>query len=375
MNLLSAYPINNTDNIQTMSSQLQRRFLAEQVADALRGRLAEGEWSGVMPPYRAMRTLLQVGRGTLEEAYKILEKDGILLTRPKRRALILKKPRGKPGHIFRKVAWLQGKPFSEFSGSEVEEVMCLQVALLEAGMEFELILLPPGRRHFKTSILKRHIRNRKASHWILSDQPVEILEWFVRQNQKACMIGTRPASAAKLSSLDLGRPAAVRHACGMLQRLGHNRITLLSPKSVSFEIRAVEEAFSNAPTTPHTGLEIARHDATTVGLAAKLERVFQIPDSRPDALIVSGAAHAITAHSFLLSNPGIRLGHNLSFLSLDYDSSFDHLLPRPAHYSLGKYRLMRRLFRLVCRLDHATHPARFTLTPELVEGETLRPVD
>lgn len=355
-----------------MKARLERSSLAEQVAGVIKKRLAHGEWKVVMPSYRGLATLLQVSRSTLESAFQILEEEGILQTRPKKRALVVRPPPARRTAGFYRVGWLDGCPLSQISSSELRNLLFLQIAQLEAHQEFELIPIGMGRDRFSPTILQRFLKRSRASHWVLVNQPESVLNWFAAQQLNACVLGACPPAAASLSSLNLGRVAAVRHVSGLLQARGHRRILLLTSRYASYDQVCVEQAFASSGSPAGARLQIMRHDATVAGLQVKLVKVFQ--ESRPpDALIVVGGVFALTAYSTLLAALRLRLPEDVSFVSLDSDLSFSHLSPQPAHYTWGLNGIARRLFQLLQRMGQNASTRRGRLLPVFVPGDTLRP--
>ena len=310
----------------------------------------------------------------MEAAFQVLESEGILQTRPKQRALICEQPRLPCNDTIRKVGWLDGRPRGQLSSVDLRSIYKLQISLLEAGHQFELRLVAPARRKFTPAFLQRHLDQQRASHWVLANQPESVLAWFAGTGAKACILGSRPPSAQSLPAIDLCRPAAVRHATGLLLARGHRRIAFLTGESPSYEDAMVESAFLNAaiPTGVERALILKRHDGSGMGLRVILERLFCDKDARPDALIVAGGAEALTAYTFLTAHLRLRLPEDVSFISLDEEIAFAHFAPQPAHYTRTANALARSIFQLLQRLDQRRPEGKLEIPPDFVAGETVR---
>jgi len=355
-----------------MDVSLKRPCLAEQVADVIKRRIAQGQWKEVMPSHRGLSTLLQVSRSTLESAFGILEGEGVIKIRSKRRALIVRPSRLEHLAGPYRVGWLEGRPLPLFSSSELRDMLFLQIAELEARHEFVLIPVGVGRARFSPSVLQRLLRRNRVSHCVLVNQPESVLTWIAEQGVNACVLGACPPSITSLSSLNLSRVAAIRHASGLLQSRGHRKILFLTWKSTIYELICVEQAFLGSGSSSEIKLFVRHHDGTKAGLQAKLETIFRHGEP-PDALIVAGGVFALSTYTTLLSRYRLRVPKDVSFISLDSDLSFPHLSPQPAHYSWGVTRIGRRLFQLIHRMDQNKLPLHAEMAPVFIPGETVRP--
>jgi DNA-binding GntR family transcriptional regulator len=67
----------------------------EQLASALRARIAEGEWShGPLPSVKALQETYGVGRDTVLRAVELLRADGVVFTVPRRGTYVAQAPKG-----------------------------------------------------------------------------------------------------------------------------------------------------------------------------------------------------------------------------------------------------------------------------------------
>ena len=340
-------------------------------ADFLREALRRGEWTGQLPPERALCLRLRISRPTLRAVLAQLEREGVVGAVENKKRLILtgtssRRPAAKSRLIalLSPVAQQAMPPFVLFWVDALRELLAEADYHLELHASAHCFSAKPGAG------LKKLAQRVQAAAWVLFRSTPAMQRWFADQGMPSVIAGSC-ADGIRLPSVDLDYRATCRHAATLLMRKGHRRIVLLLPGSshggdVESE-HGFREALASADATPI----VLRHHETAEEIVGHLENLLRSKPA-PTAFLVARSIHTLTVVTHLLRR-GHQLPRDFAVISRDDDAFLDHVVPRITRYAADPARFARRLSRMVLDLAQTGHTGTkpVSLMPDLRRGETV----
>jgi hypothetical protein len=351
----------------------QRANLVAECVRVLRLRLSSGEWSGLLPGERRLAESLQVGRDTIRLALQQLERDGILAPAAagaRRRVLssVGRTPDAATA-VPLKIGLLAHRPLEQLPQPMLLEIDRIRVALADKGGSLEVFA--PGWYEQKNPAkrLEDLVGGERCSAWLLLRSSAAVQGWFMSSRLPALIRGY-PHPGIALPHLDVDWEATARHAAGLLWRMGHRRVVVLSPAD---PLKGVEAAVRGVLGLQEPGFEatVLVENGSTAGVGRVLARALHFK-SPPTALIATRPRQAATALTWMASQ-GLLVPRDLSLVTLAWEPFLDHLVPEISGYrtdpeSVAKL-VVRRLERLAAGDPHPGGNA--WITPETVKGESI----
>lgn len=361
-----------------MPLALRRQGLVDQAAAALRAELDRGAWRAGLPGEHALAAALQVGRSTVRQALRLLRREGRLQVRqgsrwrPRRAAARVRTARSAAGPEV--VAMISALPDAQQSWSSILIRDELRAQLQRAGLELRTHVLAQRAPDGGGAALRRLRAHTGAAAWVLASCSEAVQRHFERSGEPALVLGSpHPGVALPAFRIDLG--AALRHALGVLQRLGHRRIALLLPRAPFAGTRDVAASLAAAQEWLRgRGVEVAvrHHESSTAGVGAAVSGLLASA-APPTALVAMLPGDALSALGHLQAR-GVRVPEAMSLIGLFDDPYLTRLTPAPARYACDPAAFVRRLARPLVRLARSgVRPASVAVVPEFIRGGTLHP--
>lgn len=334
-------------------------------------RIAAGEWTRLLPGERRLAETLQVGRDTIRLALQQLEREGVLAPADagaRRRVLdagsaVAAKVRPL------KIGLLAHRRLEQLPQPMLLEIDRIRDALADKGGSLEVIA--PGWYEQKNPAkrLEELVGEERCSAWMLLRSSAAVQGWFMKSRTPALIRGY-PHPGIALPHLDVDWQATAHHAAGLLWRMGHRRVVVLSPAD---PLMGVEAAVRGVRELGEPGFEatVLVENGTPGGVGRVLARAlnFKAP---PTAIIATRPRQAATALTWLASQ-GLQVPRHLSLITLAVEPFLDHLVPEISGYrvdpeSVAKL-VVRRLERIAAGDPNPGGNA--WITPETVKGASI----
>ncbi|MBK1854502.1 substrate-binding domain-containing protein [Verrucomicrobiaceae bacterium 5K15] len=352
-------------------SDFRIRSSAEQVAAHLRECLMKRVWTGRMPGSQKLVAELGVCSNTVESALKLLEQDGLLVNRGRRRSrqIVLPKETSRP--TLRITILLYHS-----SDLYVHYMIELQHRLIEAG--HTVIVDPKKSLHgygMDVTKIARYVKRTETDAWIVTAASHDVLEWFAQQETPAfALFGRR--KELPMAGIGTDKHLAFRAILKRLVSLGHQRIVLLiaehvrKPEPAVFLVKFLEELEEH-------GIKAGSYNIPD--WADDQDSFYQCLDSLfeytpPTALIIEQPGRFMAAQQYLAQR-GILAPQHISLVCQDPDVYFDGFRPSVAHINFDSNPMLRRVLRWahnVARGKTDTHYSKASV--EFIDGETVGPV-
>lgn len=342
----------------------------------MKSRIANGDWSGDLPGERRIADTLQVGRDTVRLALQQLEKEAVISSaaRGTRRKILSSQEAAGATHTEQqviRVGMLSAKNLELLPQPTLLEVDRIRMALASLGGSLTVFSpswfhsARPGKR------LLELLKEEPCNAWILHRSSAEI-QRCMEQSGTPCLIRGYPHEGVSLPHLDIDWTAAGRHSAGVLWRLGHRRVAVLTPPDALMGVRAAVHGISSLG---ETGFEVvvAEEDGTADGVAKILRRVYRTANP-PTAIIATRPRQTVTALSWL-NLQGFRVPEDISLLSLGHEPFLDHLLPEISGYWTSPEMVARRLVRRIEVLyqGHSRSGGSPWINPDFRKGKSIGP--
>jgi DNA-binding LacI/PurR family transcriptional regulator len=350
----------------------KRVTLVGQTAEALRKHFATCPAGEKLPGERELARRLGVSRPTLKVVLDLLEREGLLRTRPQIGRVLVRPARGASrravGHnvgLLLPVALTAVEPRLLFWIDELRE------ALAKAQHQLEVLCRPGLYTARPQRGLEELTARVRPSAWVLvlSTRPMQ--EWFMERGLPAVIAGS-PYEGVRLPAVDRDHGAACQHAIGRFTARGHRCLALLSPQLAAAGDLKGEAGFqAGAAGEPGVEITIARHDGTVAGICTSLDRL--LARSRPPtAFLIAQARHALTALGYLIQR-GRRFPADTALISRDHDSFLEDVVPTMARYRVDPVTFGQKLSRVVLDLTSGGNPPprQHLLMPQFIPGQTL----
>lgn len=343
---------------------------AEQVAEHLRREILRGVWRGSMPGGDKLAAELGIGCNTAEAALVLLEKEGWLVNRGRRRGRLVATASDRRESSSLRVGFLLSEPANHFLDYIIETrnelggightTMAAPITMEELGMDVDRII--------------RMVKRTKADAWVVTAGSSEILDWFAAQEKPAfALFGRRREKRMASAGPDKG--PALLAATRQLLALGHRRIVLMTrprrlfPKPGLVEQMFLDELRSNGLIGAQ--YHLPHWEETPEGFHARLEQLF---DTNPPTALLLDESPLLFAVQQFLSQRGLASPKDVSLFCLDQSPDFAWCYPTIAHIRWESRPLVRRMVRWVENIGKGKIDLRQTDTPaELVSGGTIGP--
>ena len=200
-------------------------------------------------------------------------------------------------------------------------------------------------------------------------------KWFAKRGV-CCVVAGSLYPEIDLPFCDIDHRAICRHAAGVLIRLGHRRIGLLSYESIRAGDRDSQIGFlESAEAFRSRGIstEIACHRNDLGSVERALRRLRERRDP-PTGIVVCGC-YAYLAASSLLAKNGLVIPRDISLICRNDDVFMRFLAPAPARYILNPQTFAKDIFATIHRLTNGHKIARMKthLFPRFVPNQSIGP--
>ncbi|MCX6878601.1 MAG: substrate-binding domain-containing protein [Verrucomicrobia bacterium] len=355
---------------------VRRISLIELTTEHLRTGLQAGRWSGSLPGEPRLAKELDVGRGTIRNALRQLEVEGVLTGNGQ----------GRSRGIAAGGAAGAGAPPLRVGilRHDVRLTDNLQTSLVLT--EIMHSLEAAGHRVFfckksqielkhEVSRLTRQLVECRADTWVVEAGSRPLLEWCASQ-QTPCLALYGRAEGLPLASTGLDPVPVTRAATRHLLALGHRRIVLIvreahrKPTPGRPERAFLEELAAHGVVTGD--YHLPNWEESPAGFSGLLERLFR--HSPPTALFIDEAARYIAALDFL-ARRGIKVPEHVSLVSNDDDPALAWCHPGIARMPWDPKPIIRRVVRWVNAVRKGKVDRRaITFPAEFVPGGSTGPV-
>lgn len=343
----------------------RRVSLIAETASVLRERIREGDWSLHLPGELELSAQLQVGRNTIRSALKILEQEGLVVTRNGQRREIADRPASARGT--RRAVLLMAKPENEYPSSTSEWIREAQNRLESQGWDFRILVEPDLYRGNPAPALRSLTVGSPDTVWILHRSTPAMQRWFQESPCPAVLAGSRHEGIS-LPQVEIDLRAVSRHAAGAFLARGHERLALLRPDAPFAGDSECAAAFREAAARAEV-LEL-RCKGGPAGVVSALRQHLRVRD-RATALYILHPDHCVTAIGFVLSE-GLSIPGDLSVICRDDEPYLALLHPEPTRYRHSPRTFGSKLASLVLRAAANLETGTCALVmPRLVAGATL----
>jgi DNA-binding LacI/PurR family transcriptional regulator len=349
-----------------------RGNLVAECARVIRLRIASGEWDRLLPGERRLAGTLQVGRDTIRLAVLRLEREGVLAAagagsrrRIIGRARVAAAVKARPLRI----GQLAHQRLEKLPQPMLLEIDRIRDALADKNGSLHVIAAPWYERRNPVKRLEALVEEEPCGAWMLLRSSAAVQGWFMKK-RLPCLIRGYPHPGIGLPHLDVDWHATARHAAGLLWRMGHRRVVVLSPPE---PLMGVAAAVLGATGLGEPGFEatVLVENGNRGGVGRVLARAlnFQTPAT---AIIAIRPRQAATALTWLASQ-GLRVPKDLSLITLGWEPFLDHLVPEISGYRVDPDAVAKLVVRRLNRLvEGDPNPGgNAWITPEVVKGASV----
>jgi DNA-binding LacI/PurR family transcriptional regulator len=351
----------------------KRPTLVAQTAEVLRKHFASRPTGEKLPGERDLSQQLGISRPTLSAALELLEREGLLRTRPcSGRVITGHFPRSARRVTSHDVALVLPVALTAVEPRVLFWIDELRKALAKEQHQLE-VLCRPGLYSARPQGRLEELASRvRPSAWVLVLSTHAMQEWFVARQLPAVIAGS-PYEGVRLPAVDRDHAAACQHAVGRFTAKGHRCVALLTPRIAPAGDLKSEAGFQTGGTVAGAGVEtiVARHDGTVAGVCTSLDRLLA-RKQRPTAFLVAQARHSLSALGYLIQR-GLRFPETAALISRDHDSFLEDVVPSVARYRVDPVAFAQRLSRVVLELTSGGNPPprQHLLMPRFIPGRTL----
>lgn len=341
---------------------------AEQLAAHLREEMQRGRWKDLMPGCDRLMKELGVGRDTINEALKQLEREGFLASqgrRRQRRIVRLPTPASTKPLRVKILHYEQADRYSQHNLSILAELQNKGYAADFARRSLQDLGMQAGR-------VSEFVAKTPADAWIIEAGSREILEWFSRYHLPAmAMFGI--FTGLPLAAVSLRKTPAMRIALQRLVDLGHRRIVLLTreerrkPQPGLFERNYLEE-LATLGVKPGS-YNLPGWEDSAQGLQRCLDELFAY--TPPTAILIDNLQLFTPVEQYLARRKIVVPGQ-VSLIVNDSHVLFDWSKPMISQLSGDYNKVVKRVCRWVENVakGKADHRQAF-VDAEFIEGGTI----
>jgi DNA-binding LacI/PurR family transcriptional regulator len=349
--------------------EMRRLSVVEQSANHLRNGIRNGLWRGTLPGLVPLARELNISRGTLQSALRILENEKLVSVHGagNSRSINLRK--------LKKMKLRVGVLRFEEEGLQMSKLLFQVQHNLEA-RGHRLFFAPKSQNMLQHSLARivRHVAESPADAWIVEAGSRELLEWFSQQPVPCfALYGRSEGLPLSRSGPEMIPP--LLEVTRELIALGHRRIVTICRRdrrepTLGNAERAILDTLSDHGIV--TGeYNMPDWEMTPVGLESMLKKMFRA--TPPTALILDESYFAINAAQFLARN-GIDVPGKVSLFSTQYDEALAWCRPVIAHIQWKSEPVVRRLTRWVDDLQKGRNDRKTINFPaEYVRTDSIGP--
>lgn len=361
-----------------MKPLLTRRYLAENVEQAIRDAITQGKFGEFLPGERRLSELLGVSRPTLRLALGNLARLGVIKVVKGKRTRVsadLAPADAQPSEKSTRVVMVAPYELNDITPDSLMKVDLVRAKLEEAGspMEFRTCkwIGKPGQE----ANLRNFTKHEKPAAWVLFNCHPETQRWFAAQGLPAVVMGL-PDTESGLPGIDACHPEAVSHAMARLRKIGHapEKIAFLNSDLQMPAVEGMDRAFLAAGGLPEN---IFRHpvedEAFRAAIIEQSERIFT---KGGFTAVIADWAH--TGLFFLTYNAIVKgrpIHRELSMVCIFDDAAVNMITPEIARYERSNDRYASAVVRLTLQAVKGVSAKRKCLRvfPNLIPGDTLFP--
>jgi DNA-binding LacI/PurR family transcriptional regulator/DNA-binding transcriptional regulator YhcF (GntR family) len=341
---------------------------AEQVAAHLRAEIVRGVWSGAMPGGDRLAAELGIGCNTAEAALALLEKEGLLMNRGRRRGRMVAARPGLAETRALRVAIL----YSEAVDRGLDYMIELEHALSVAGHTRFAAPKTMMDLNMNTRRIARMVGKTDADAWVVLGGAADLLEWFTRRQTPTYAIFGRRRSLA-VAGVGPDKSAAMIAATRRLVELGHRRIVLLARPRRRLPMPGLsEQTFLDelaAQGLPTGQYNLPPWEESVDGFHGRLKALFRV--TPPTALIIQEVPFFLAALQFL-SRRRLSVPDDVSLICTDHSPDFDWCRPTVSHIRWESRPLVRSVLKWTENMSLGRRDLRQTeIQAEFVEGGTI----
>ncbi len=347
----------------------QPTSLAEQVAAHLKAEILHGALVHRVPGVHTLAAEMGVHHSTAEEALRLLEKEGLIVSRGTgRRREILSSERFVPPSMRFGIL-----PYED-TDRTLHYLLDLQHKLQQAGHLCGVAAKTLQDLKMDAQRVARFARDQDVDAWIVVAGPRPVLEWFVSQPKPVFSLFGRRRNVTIASAGPDKLPAVIR-ALERLIELGHRRIVLLLREehrkpSPGYVAQAMLDAMQahGLPTGPYN-LPDWKNDADD--LQRCIVSLFRT--TPPTALIID-EPFMFNVVQQQLARRGIIAPRDVSLICADPDPSFDWYRPSIAHVHWDSRKVVQRVLRWADNVARGKEDLQqYLAKAEFVEGGSIGP--
>ncbi|MCU0795629.1 MAG: substrate-binding domain-containing protein [Akkermansiaceae bacterium] len=312
--------------------------LAEQVAQVLRDGLREGRWQGRIPGRMPLAAELGVNHKTVSSAFRILEAEGIVVSRGAGKPRLLSGSLDSQPKPLR-VSILLYEPEDQWRHLFVD----LRHQLTEAGHVATFATKSLCELGMDASRVARFVERTEADAWIVTAGSRNILLWFSQGPKPAFALFGRCGRIPMASAVPK-KTLAFEVLIDRLVKLGHRRIVMLAREERRIpEPGQLERHFLDllaARGIPTSAYNLPNWGDRPGELQESIASLFR--HTPPTALIIGDSVlfFAVMQH---LAQLGFTAPQNLSLACTDSDPNFEWCIPGIAHISWDPRPVIRRV--------------------------------
>lgn len=356
-----------------MPLRLLRLSVVDQVAAALRGGLARGQWQEWLPGERQLKADLHVGRNTLRAALRKVAQEGLVQIVPGQGHRIAHTKAARTSDSERMVGLLSPAPLSRLRPRQALWIDDLRGRLAENGSLLKVFHGPQYFRATPAPALQRLVQQEKCGCWVLVLSNKATQQWFARW-RIPCVIAGSCHAGVDLPFVDVDYRALCRHAATTLLQLGHRRIAFITHTPQAAGDMMSEEGFLEGVRSfagASADGAVVHHGPDKEGVKRCLRTLMARP-SPPTALLVNNSYLYLTVFS-VLTQRGLRVPADVSLLSRDADTFLSYLDPEPACYVEDPQLFAAKMARITTKLlrERPAKSPRALLIPQLLKGGSI----
>ena len=348
----------------------QRYSLATQAAASIRQSIQSGIWTDVLPSERGLCLLLQISRPTLRTAIEILSHEGLVKTRSRQKARILKPAATKPPAERAMVVLLTGRRLHQHAASALSFIGKLQQSLSTGNFQFAIVDDPLLSKENPHRRLEKITAEYKAICYLLISVSEPVQMFFYQARLPAIICGSL-YPRVRLPSCDWNYPAMGRHAAGVFLGKGHRHLCLLRPSILRSGDIEGEDGFKTVASHYEDSLlTVIPNNGRASSLYRTIQKTFS-GKNRPTALFVLDPYDCITA-IFALESLDLPVPEAVSVIGIDWANIFRALPFRVASYS-DNSRFVEKSAKLVLKLvhNHVVPPRENLVMADFQAGDTI----
>lgn len=351
---------------------LQFQSIAAQVAQALRGEIANRAWAEALPGERQLAERFQVSRKTIRKALAELRAEGVLAT-TRSRGSTIKIPRRRARPEPARIALLLPQPLEASRPYTALWVTRLMALLQETGHPLQIF---HGTKYFGQNAarsLDRLTRAHPARAWIIGGSNRPLQEWFAASGIPTIIAGSAHAGVA-LPSVDIDHRALCRHSAALFLRQQHRQLALFLDYGGHAGDAESEQGFREGLAAAADAPEplVCSAERSAPSIIREVKRLLARKDP-PTGWLVSNSYAYLTVLSYLAS-VGLRVPRDVSLISRDEETFLTFLHPRPTYYATKPAKLAHALHQGLKRLLAGdTSPFALRIMPDLVPGDSIAP--